>query len=645
MTPLDIALGYIERGWNPVPIPYRAKRPVDNGWHQRVIEAGAARQYFNGQRQNVGVQLGPSSRGLTDADLDCREAIAIAPYVLPKTSAIFGRPSKRASHRLYYTDLSISMATAAIAFDDPKTKSRMLELRIGGGGMGAQTVFPGSTHEEGERIEWEENGAPADVDDADLLARMRTLAAYTLLSRHWPQVGGKRHQLSLALGGFLARSGKTPAEARLAVEAITRAANDPQWQDRLKAAEDAAVAHRAGKHACGFPALKEAFGAEIADKVAEWIGYDTQAESASHSADDLRSVCAADVKMRGIVWLWPERFAIGKLGIIAGLPDEGKGQILAYIIATLTTEGGLWPCGEGHAPLGNIVMLTAEDDLGDTVVPRLVAAGANLSRVHFIEMVVTGDTKKERMFSLISDLDKLKRKIEQIGNVIAVFIDPVSAYLGVKQIDSFRTNDVRSVLGPVVDMAAKLRTSFLAIMHFNKKTDVTNALLRISDSLAYGAAARHVYAVINDAENKRKLFVKAKNNLAKHDQQSLAYHFGFRKVGFDNELNKEIWAPCIEWEPKPVDVTAGEAMEAATGAKPTRALNSAMKFLREFLANGPQAQKDIEEAAKANGFSWATIRRAKDEIGNIEAKLDGEIVNGKHKWRWHLVPVAPRWSD
>jgi hypothetical protein len=261
--------------------------------------------------------------------------------------------------------------------------------------------------------------------------------------------------------------------------------------------------------------------------------------------DELQSICAAKVRMRAIEWLWPDRFAVGKLGIIAGLPDEGKGQILAYIIAMITTSG-LWPCEEGRAPKGKVVLLSAEDDNEDTVVPRLVAAGADCSQVEIIRMVIPSGDKKERMFSLITDLDKLARKIAAIGDVRLVVIDPISAYMGVKQIDSFRTNDVRSVLGPVVDMAAKLRVTFIGIMHFNKKTDVTSALLRISDSLAYGATARHVYAAIDDAENKRKLFVKAKNNLAKYDQQSLAYHFGVKTVGFDEELKKDISAPYIQ---------------------------------------------------------------------------------------------------
>jgi putative DNA primase/helicase len=260
-------------------------------------------------------------------------------------------------------------------------------------------------------------------------------------------------------------------------------------------------------------------------------------------------------------------------------------------------------------------------------------AGADRTKVEIIRMVVPSDSKKKRMFSLITDLDMLARKIVAIGNVRLVLIDPISAYMGVKQIDSYRTNDVRSVLGPVVELAARLRIAFIGIMHFNKRTDVTSALLRISDSLAYGATARHVYAVVDDAENKRKLFVKAKNNLAKHDQQSLAYHFGVKTVDFDEELKKEISAPYIEWEPKSVAISANEAMQAASDSKVPQERTSATKFVKEFLADGPKLQTEVIEAAEANLISEKTLRRAKDDLKVISEKEKG-VPNGR--WRWGL---------
>ena len=99
------------------------------------------------------------------------------------------------------------------------------------------------------------------------------------------------------------------------------------------------------------------------------------------------------------------------------------------------------------------------------------------------------------MFNLATDLPLLLRKIEDIGDVVLIIIDPMSAYLGVGKLNNSSTTDVRGMLGPLTKLAEE-RLSIIGIMHFNKKADVTNAMLRIADSLAYVAAARHVYVVV-----------------------------------------------------------------------------------------------------------------------------------------------------
>jgi putative DNA primase/helicase len=137
-------------------------------------------------------------------------------------------------------------------------------------------------------------------------------------------------------------------------------------------------------------------------------------------------VCAADIKPKRIGWFWPNRFARGKVGVLGGHPDEGKSLILADMIAR-ASRGDSWPCNEGRAPIGNVVFLTAEDDLDDTMIPRLIAAGADRKRVYFMQMVKkTGGGS--RTFSLLTDLELLERKVVEIGDVVFVGIDPLSAY-------------------------------------------------------------------------------------------------------------------------------------------------------------------------------------------------------------------------
>src|SRR5262249_37945278 len=159
---------------------------------------------------NVGVQLGPHSHGLTDIDLDCAEAIAVASLLLPNTDATFGRLSKPRSHRLFVTDLAEHIDRAALQFRDVdgtkgKPGTMMLELRTGGviqnapdkgKCKGPQPVFPGSLHTSGEEIEWADNGDPTKVKGKKLLVTVHRLATAVLLARHWP-IQGARHEAAL----------------------------------------------------------------------------------------------------------------------------------------------------------------------------------------------------------------------------------------------------------------------------------------------------------------------------------------------------------------------------------------------------------------------------------------------------------------
>jgi putative DNA primase/helicase len=373
---------------------------------------------------------------------------------------------------------------------------------------------------------------------------------------------------------------------------------------------------------------------DLCFSVPEWTPASSTAVP-DEATTTLQSARASTYEMKSIQWLWPARYALGKLGLLVGLPDEGKGQIFADMAARVT-QGWDWPCGEGKAPKGNVILLTAEDDINDTIVPRLVAAGADLNSIEIVKMVQ--DREKERMFSLVTDLGLLFEKIKRVSDVKLVQIDPITAYLGnaKAKIDSFRTTDVRSVLAPVVDFAAELRVAVVGIMHFNKKTDVDNALLRISDSLAFGATARHVYAVVDDAENKRKLLVKAKNNLAATGNKALAYRFGGREVGKDAETGEAIFAPHVLWEDRHIEVTATEAMQASASKSPA-ARDEAKKFLADILANGPVIKAEIQDAADANGISERTLFRAKSELG-VMAKKDGS--NGT--WTWRLPEGATK---
>jgi len=194
------ARDYHARGWKPVPVSRKTKKPIGTGWQKRPFDPAQ----FNGNAQNVGIQLGASSSGPVDVDLDCMLAIGLAPEFLPPTNAIFGRRSRPCSHQLYVSDLCNTEKQAVLAYKDGGAV--IVELRIGGNGRGATTVFPPSMHASGEMVQWERDGDPSHVAGDELKKAVLKLAIACVLKQNYP-AQGLRHGGALVLGGVLARAG------------------------------------------------------------------------------------------------------------------------------------------------------------------------------------------------------------------------------------------------------------------------------------------------------------------------------------------------------------------------------------------------------------------------------------------------------
>jgi putative DNA primase/helicase len=143
--------------------------------------------------------------------------------------------------------------------------------------------------------------------------------------------------------------------------------------------------------------------------------------------EEVKLTCLDDVAIRPVDWLWDQYIACGKITVIAGGPGEGKSQIAANIAATVTT-GGKWPCGNSSAPCGDVLLISAEDDAGDTIKPRLVATGADIRRCHILESVRIHsgkDAGKSRGLNLCSDVGSLEPAIMQIRDIKLIIIDPM----------------------------------------------------------------------------------------------------------------------------------------------------------------------------------------------------------------------------
>jgi putative DNA primase/helicase len=341
--------------------------------------------------------------------------------------------------------------------------------------------------------------------------------------------------------------------------------------------------------------------------------------------------CAADIRPEKIDWLWEERLPLGKCVLVAGEGGLGKSMLLAWIAAAVS-RGKDWPCSEGKSCCGSVIILSAEDDAADTIVPRLMAADADCSKVHILEAVRKDDDKGQRSFNLQLDLPELEKTIEQLDDVLLVIIDPITSYLG--KVDSHKNADIRSVLEPLGRMAAKRRVTVIANTHLSKAAG-GSANSRVIGSVAFVNHARAAFIVTADPDDStRRLFIPSKTNLGK-PRSGLAYRIADTALP-GPDYGSVIWAPYVKWEGAPVTISADQAMAAlACGSEGRSAMEEAKQFLLDVLSEGQEGQKEIKRQAEEAGFHWRTVRRAKDMLG-VEAIREGGI-GESGRWAWRLT--------
>ena len=326
-------------------------------------------------------------------------------------------------------------------------------------------------------------------------------------------------------------------------------------------------------------------------------------------------VRTSEIEPERIGWLWPGIIARGKITGLVGYPGLGKSQVAIDVASTVST-GRLWPGGGANGNAGEVIILAAEDDAADTLVPRLIAAGANLTDVHVVK-AVRGDDGVERAFSLAVDLDRLEKEYD-LQRVRLLVVDPISAYLGTAKSTNYGA-DVRTVLGRFAMFAAQHDLGGLAISHLNK-TSGARAITRIMGSLEWVAAPRAVFLVTEEAGTDRRLFLPLKNNLA-------ADRFGYAFRIEDRVVARDIKTSAVVWDHEPVTITADEALAAAA----KRRTSGAIDFLEQVLSDGPVDQTEIVRLGKEAGYSEKNLRTAREKLG-VTPKKEGFGPNGKWVW-------------
>ena len=278
--PTGAAAFYLERGYAPLPLPPRSKKPDLNEWQNVRFTPESLDGQFDGK--NIGLILGKPSGGLATVDLDSVEAYLAAPYILPTTKMRGGRCGNPL--HLFYRSDDKGLRNKSFddpAFTGPPTKqqphgARMLEILVDG----RQVVVCPSIHPNGQQYRWEEIDEPTVLNDDKMFPDQLTsactiLAAVALLGRYWPKKG-KRNDAYLALCGALLRS-NSYARDRLGdmIRALVAIAKDEDGVDvRLRTIESTKEKLKAKENVTGWPRLAELLGSngsKVVQTVREWI--------------------------------------------------------------------------------------------------------------------------------------------------------------------------------------------------------------------------------------------------------------------------------------------------------------------------------------------------------------------------------------
>jgi hypothetical protein len=393
-------------------------------------------------------------------------------------------------------------------------------------------------------------------------------------------VEGARNVTLTSLAGTMRKRGMAP----VAIEAALLAENAARCRPPLPADEVRTIAHSIGSKAPG--------------------------ETPAHGAATRRWVtltAASTIRVRPVRWLWDGRLALTTLGLLGGREGVGKSTI-AYTLAADATRGRL-PGAYTGTPRGVIVAAT-EDSWEHTIVPRLMAADADLTRVYRVDVTTIEGT--EGSLSLPSDLPEVERLAREVDAVL-ILLDPLLSRLDAA-LDTHKDAEVRLALEPLVRTAGATGACVLGLIHVNKGTS-GDPLTMLMGSRAFAAVARSVLFVMVDPEDEQKrLLGTPKNNLGRCDLPTLA----FRIVGANVADTPEgpVWTQQVIWLGE-THQTIKEAIAAATVQAGDRtATQEAADWLHDYLESqgGTADSATLKEAGRKAGHTRDCLLRARDRV-------------------------------
>jgi len=360
----------------------------------------------------------------------------------------------------------------------------------------------------------------------------------------------------------------------------------------------------------------------------DWWPEDQPAAAAAVPVDQGATVpTMADVTPVRVRWLWPGWLAAGKLALLDGDPGCGKSTV-AVEIAARVTSGAPLPGEDNdvrHDP-ASVLLLTAEDGIADTVVPRLIAAGADRTRVRAWQYVHYRDpegTLRRRLPILPTDLDQLAHMVHAMEARL-VIVDVFFAYLATT-VNSWRDQDVRQVLSAMGDVADATGATFLLLRHLNKSGGGP-AVYRGGGSIGITGAARTALAAAYDPRDEtrsRRVLAVVKSNVGLLP----------RPLTYTIVEEPMVGSGRVAWQ-GPCDITADELLTwRAPGSGQVTVVDSAASWLAEVLAEGPVAYQELMTLGRHEGFDHNALDRAARQLG-VRIRRQG---SGKeHHSVWEL---------
>lgn len=267
----EAALAYTQLGWEPLVLPFKEKTPRGKWKEPRAWTPDTIKCEF-GDNANVGIALGKRSNGLIDIDFDCPEAAELAKVILGDLPS-FGRASSPFSHRVAYAKLKkgrlVFQLPDSVANNISAERAMLLEVRANG----HQTMFPPSTHPNGEIVGWYDDPHEIPtIDGGELARRCGLLAALSTIAMHYPKVAGERDEICLILTGVLVRCELSDDEVDQLVVTVATVAGDDEAEKRGGKAEASREKIEAGEPAWGLPQLCERLKMQpLESKLREWL--------------------------------------------------------------------------------------------------------------------------------------------------------------------------------------------------------------------------------------------------------------------------------------------------------------------------------------------------------------------------------------